>query len=198
MIEKTMKNLERRGYVPKYFETKEEAAAYLNEQIDAKKVAMGGSVTSQELGLFESLGSHNDVYWHWRLDPALQREKESECDVYISGINGLAMTGEFVNIDGKGNRLSTSSYGDCKTYFITGTNKITETLQEAIDRARNVAAPKNAKRFNLKTSCAVAEVEKCYDCNHEQRICRMMMVYLYPSIIKHETEILLIGEELGY
>ncbi len=198
MLELTMRNLRKRGYHPIYFETKEEAADYLNEQIDGKKVAMGGSVTSQELGIYESLGKHNEVYWHWRQDPALQRQKESECDVYICGINAISQTGEFVNIDGKGNRVTTSAYGDCKVYFVAGINKLTHDLESAIFRAKNVAAPKNAKRFHLKTPCATAEEERCYDCQVEQRICRLMMVYTWASSIKKDTEVILIGEELGY
>ncbi len=198
MIENTMKNLKIRGYHPRFFETKEEAANYLNEQIDGKKVAMGGSMTSQELGIYEILSKHNDVYWHWKEDPTLQRQKEAECEVYICGINAISQTGEFVNIDGKGNRITTSAYGDCKVYFLAGVNKITPDLNSAIDRAKNVASPKNAKRFHLNTPCAVSEIEKCYDCRSEERICRMMMIYTWSSIIKNDTEVILIGEDLGY
>ena len=57
-------NLENKGYKVTSFDTKEEAAVYLDEQIDAKSVGFGGSVTLREMNLFEMLSSHNTVYSH--------------------------------------------------------------------------------------------------------------------------------------
>jgi len=56
----------------------------------------------------------------------------------------MSETGELVNIDGTGNRVTGSLFGHEKVYFIISTNKIEPTLEKAIWRARNVAAPKNA------------------------------------------------------
>ena len=45
------KNFEDHRFRTSYFETKEEAAAYLKEQIRDTTVGFGGSVTSTEMGL---------------------------------------------------------------------------------------------------------------------------------------------------
>ena len=37
-----------------------------NEQIDGKSVGFGGSITLDEMGLYEGLGTHNKVWWHWK------------------------------------------------------------------------------------------------------------------------------------
>lgn len=60
-------NLEQRGYIVSCFETAREATAYLDAQIDGTTVGFGGSMTLEEMGLYERLVSHNDVRWHQRI-----------------------------------------------------------------------------------------------------------------------------------
>ena len=50
------KNFENHRFHTSYFETKEEAAAYLSNQIKGEKVGFGGSITAKEMNLFEVLG----------------------------------------------------------------------------------------------------------------------------------------------
>ena len=65
-IEKTVKNLERRGFEVSRFETKEEAAEYLTGKIHDTTVGIGGCKTAQQMGLYEKLfDCGNEVYWHW-------------------------------------------------------------------------------------------------------------------------------------
>ena len=59
-------NFERHGFKKSFFDTKEAALAYLKDQISGKKVAIGGSVTAQEMGLYEALSEKNEVIWHWK------------------------------------------------------------------------------------------------------------------------------------
>ena len=66
-------------------------------------------------------------------------------------------TGELINIDGNGNRVASSLYGHKKVWFIVGRNKLAPTYEEALWRARNIAAPKNAQRLGWKTPCAARE-----------------------------------------
>ena len=101
-----------------------------------------------------------------------------------------------VNIDGAGNRLASTLYGHEKVYFIAGTNKIVENLHQAIDRARNVAAPLIGKRLDCKTPCAV-KGNRCYDCNSEERICNAMVIH-YKKMMSSEMEVILIEESAGY
>jgi L-lactate utilization protein LutB len=50
-LKKTAENLKARGFGVQLFQTKEEAADYLNKAIDGKTVGFGGSVTLRLLAL---------------------------------------------------------------------------------------------------------------------------------------------------
>ena len=186
--------LRQRGYTVRVFETGGAAADYLNSAIDGVSVGIGGSVTVQQLGLYDRLAEHNQVYWHWQGGPE-QRAKAAEADVYLTSANGLAETGEILNIDGAGNRVASTLYGHKKVYFVIGANKLAPTRDEALWRARNIAAPRNAQRLGKKTPCAV-KGDKCYDCKSPDRICRGL-VELWGPMMGMETEVILIGEDLG-
>ena len=116
--------------------------------------------------------------------------------VYLTSANGLAETGEIINIDGNGNRTASMLYGHKKVVFLIGRNKLAPTYEEALWRARNIAAPKNAQRLNRKTPCAI-NGDRCYDCKSPDRICRGLAV-LWEAISGVEMEVLLIDEDLGY
>lgn len=193
-IKKAAENLEKLGYTVKLFATKAEAADYLDAAIDGTSVGIGGSITVQELGLYDRLAAHNEVHWHWLGGPA-DREAAKATKVYLTSANGLAETGEIVNIDGGGNRVSSTLYGHEKVYFIIGRNKLADTYDQALWRARNIAAPKNAQRLGRKTPCAV-KGDRCYDCKSPERICRGLVV-LWGPVMGCKTEILLIDEDLG-
>ena len=189
---KLTKNLEQRGFTPKVFATKEEAADYLDSQIDGTSVAFGGSMTVQEMGLYPRLAAHNNALWHW--DQA-GLEQAASTDVYICSVNGLAETGELINIDGTGNRAASTLFGHKKVYFVVGRNKLAPSYDEAVWRARNIASPRNARRLGRKTPCAV-KGDRCYDCRSPERICRGL-VTLWAPMTGMEAEVLLIDEDLG-
>ena len=194
MFETVKKNLEARGFSVRTFATAAEAAAYLNEAIDGKTVGFGGSVTLKDMGLYELLGSHNEVHWHW-VNGQEERKAAMGTQVYLSSANGLAETGEIINIDGSGNRVASTLYGHEKVYLVAGRNKIAPTYDEALFRARNVAAPKNAQRKQMKTPCAM-QGDHCYDCRSPERICRGLVV-LWGAMMGMETEVILVDEDLG-
>ena len=188
------KNLEQRGFTPRVFATKEEAADYLDSQIDGVSVAFGGSMTVQEMGLYPQLAAHNNALWHW--DRAGLMEALAT-DVYITSVNGLAETGELINIDGTGNRVASTLFGHKKVYFVVGRNKVAPDYDAALWRARNIAAPKNCQRLGLKTPCAV-KADKCYNCSSPERSCRALVVLWEKPRNVERMEVILIDEELGY
>ena len=125
-----------------------------------------------------------------------QRSGAATAQVYLTSVNALAETGELINIDGFGNRIAASVYGHEKVYFVVGRGKLAGTLDEAVRRARNVAAPLNARRKQCKTPCAV-NADRCYDCKSPERICRAMTV-IWEPMMGMEAEVVLIDEDLGY
>ena len=195
MFDTVKKNLEARGFSVRTFATAAEAAAYLNETIDGRTVGFGGSVTLKDMGLYELLGSHNEVHWHW-VNGQEERKAAMGTQVYLSSANGLAETGEFINIDGIGNRVASTLYGHEKVYLVIGRNKLAPTYDEALWRARNIASPKNAQRLGKKTPCAI-KGDRCYDCKSPSRICRALVV-LWEAMMGFQQEVLLVDEPLGF
>ena len=195
------KNLKERGFKVSAFATAKEAADYLNAQIDGESVSFGGSMTLSQMGLFESLGKHNKIFSHWNVPDGMNAaevlKNASTCDNYLLSANGLAETGEIINIDGTGNRLSESLFGPKRVYYVIGKNKLAPDLSSAMDRARNIACPKNAARFNKKTPCVVSDDKKCYDCNSPERICNAILILERPCT-GMEVEMVFINEDLGY
>ena len=111
-IEKTAEALRGKGYETACFETGEEAARYLDEKIDGCTVGFGDSETLLALGMYDRLSKHNDVH-----DPMHRREGKGffatarDClttEIFLTSVNGVAETGEMVNIDGTGNRVAGS------------------------------------------------------------------------------------------
>lgn len=192
-FETLKQNLEAEGFAVTCCSTAAEAADYLDAALDGKTIGFGGSVTLRDMGLAERLGRHNKVVWHWA-DAAAQEAAGTQ--IYISSVNGIAETGELVNIDGTGNRLASGLFGHEKVYFVVGRNKIAPDYDAALWRARNIAAPKNAQRLGCKTPCAV-KGDKCYDCKSPDRICRALVVY-WEKPNSMDMEVILVDEDLGY
>lgn len=199
-FDKLKTNLESKGYKVSVFNTKENAAKYLNNEINNKIVGFGGSVTIREMDLFKMLSTHNTVYWHEEKPENMSvmetRTVAAQAEIYISSVNGISEQGEIVNIDNTGNRVAAISYGPAKIYLVVGVNKVTKDCESALYRARNVAAPLNAKRLSRKTPCAV-KADKCYNCNSSERICRNLSI-LWDKPTGAEYEVILINENLGY
>ena len=146
------------------------------------------------MGRYERLAVHNKVYWHWRGTAAPEAEY---AHTFVCSVNGAAETGELVNIDGNCNRVSGSLYGHERVIFVIGNNKLAPDLEQALWRARNVAAPLNARRLGKKTPCAAGDEVRCYDCSSPDRICRALTV-LWRAPTGAKYEVLLINEDLGY
>ena len=198
-FEELRKRLESNGFTVSVFSTGAEAADYLDHEIDGKTVGIGGSMTISQLGLFDRLAAHNTLYSHWHTDgsPAEAIRQATTTDTYLLSANAIAAsTGEILNIDGTGNRVSSSLFGHKKVYFVAGKNKISPDYESALFRLRNVVAPKNAQRLGRNTPCA-ANADKCYNCNSPERICNALVVF-YKKIGAMDMEVVLIDEELGY
>ena len=191
---KVKASLEERGFVVSCFATAEEAMDYLDGKLDGKTIGIGGSMTIRDMGLDQRLEKHNQVIWHWK-DGSLQDAARAE--VYLASVNGLAETGEIINIDGAGNRVASTIFGHEEVYFIVGRNKLAPDYDGALWRARNIASPKNAQRLGKKTPCA-AKGDKCYDCKSPDRICRALTVLWEAPTGVGRSEVVLIDQELGY
>lgn len=196
-IETTLKNLKSRGFEARSFQTGGEAVEYLASQLKGKTIGFGGSMTLEALGLYDKLRENNEIFWHWRKDTESPHAKAIGAEVYITSANAVAQSGEIINIDGTGNRVSATLYGKNTVYIIVGKNKLAEDYDAALWRARNIASPLNARRLGRNTPCVKGEL-KCHDCKSTERICRGLVVLWEKMTGTEKAEVIIIDEELGY
>ena len=197
LAQTVIKGLESRNMTGYYAADKEEAVKKALEVIGkGSTVAMGGCQSAHEIGLIQALEEGDYNY----IDRSNMTPRESlmaayDADVFLSSANAMTNDGIMVNIDGNSNRVSCIAQGPKKVVFIVGMNKICSDLDEAIKRARNVAAPANAQRFDVKTPCKVTG--KCADCKSPDTICCQFMITRYS---RHEGRIhvILVNDTLGY
>lgn len=183
-----IKNLTSRHFGACYCETKEEALQKALSLIpEGSKVGWGGAMSAQEIGLLEALEAGN---WN-----AVGRNTDGGVDVFITGANGLSMDGQMVNIDGLGNRVSAIIYGPKTVVVIAGMNKVVDTVEAAVQRARTIAAPINIQRFEKETPCTKTGI--CHNCKSEDCICNHIVVTRHCRPVGR-IQFVLVGEDLGF
>jgi len=115
-------------------------------------------------------------------------------DVYLTSANAISEDGVIVNIDGNGNRVAAITWGPKKVIFVIGMNKVAQTVEAALSRARGTASPINAARFDIKTPCQVDGI--CHNCNSPESICNY--VHFLRNSPKGRHVVVLVGDNLGY
>lgn len=192
-----IKGLQSRNMTGYYAADKEEALAQALKLIrEESSVAMGGCESAHEIGLVKALQEGNYQYIdRSKMSPRDGLLAAYDADVFLSSVNAMTSDGVLVNIDGNSNRVSCIAQGPKKVIFIVGMNKVCSDLDEAMKRARNVAAPANAQRFDVKTPCKVSG--KCFDCKSPDTICCQFLITRYS---RHEGRIhvILVNDTLGF
>lgn len=196
-----VKSLQQRQFEAYYCSDKAEALAKALTLIpEGSSVGWGGCASVSQIGLLDAVcnGSFNVI----DRDTAVSQEERMElmrkclsADVFLTGANAISMDGQMVNIDGMGNRVSAIVFGPRSVIVVAGMNKVVDTVEDAIVRARTVAAPINKQRFPAPTPCMVNG--KCADCKSEGSICNQILITrsCRPS---GRIKFILVGEELGF
>lgn len=195
-MEKTIERLRKNGFEVTRFATAEEAAEYVAGSIQGKTVGIGGSMTVRALNIYDRIKDDNRVFWHMAEPGEETLVRASSAQVYITSANAISEEGYILNIDGRGNRVAGTLMKKEKVYLIVGRNKLCGPFAEALDRARNLAAPANAKRLEKKTPCVMDG--RCHDCASPERICNALVVLWKRPYWCESMEVVLIDEELGF
>ena len=191
-----IKGLKSRNMSGYYAADKEEALKLALELIpEGSTIAMGGCMSAHEIGLISALEEGNYHYIDRdKLDPRAGLLAAYDADVFLTSANAITDAGILVNIDGNANRVSCIAQGPKKVVFIVGMNKVCSDLDSAMKRARNVAAPANAQRFDIKTPCK--ETGKCFDCKSPDTICCQFLITRY-SRHQDRIHVILVNDVLG-
>ena len=197
LAQTVIKGLESRNMKGFYASSKDDALKIALSLIpENSTVAMGGCTSANEIGLIDALKNGKYKY----IDRALMEPRESlmaayDADIFLASANAMTSDGVLVNIDGNSNRVSCIAQGPRKVVFIVGMNKVCDDLDSAMKRARTVAAPANAQRFNIDTPCK--KTGRCFDCKTPDTICCQFLITRYS---KHpgRINVILVNENLGF
>ena len=197
LAQTVIKGLQSRNMSGYYAADKEEALKKALELIpEGSSIAMGGCRSAHEIGLIKTLEAGNYNYIDRdKMDARAGLLAAYDADIFLSSANAITSDGVMVNIDGNSNRVSCIAQGPRKVVFIVGLNKVCADIDDAMKRARNIAAPCNAQRFDIKTPCK--ETGKCFDCKSPDTICCQFLITRYS---KHTDRIhvILVNEDLGF
>lgn len=193
-------NLQARHFEAFYCEDKQSALQKALELIPINAVVgWGGALSADQIGLLDAVksGAYRTIDRSLCQNAEEKRQAEKDCmfaDVFITGANGLSIDGQMVNIDGTGNRVAATIFGPETVLVIAGMNKVEDSLEAAIRRARTIAAPLNQQRFQKNVPCSATG--KCADCKNEECICNQIVItrHCRPA---GRIKFILVGEPLG-
>ena len=196
-----IKNLHSRHFEAYYCPDKAAALSKALELIpEGASVGWGGALSAEQIGLIQAVKTGNYVAIDRNEAPnPTEREKAMKrcltADVFLCGANALSLDGQMVSIDGNGNRVAAMIYGPDMVLVVAGMNKVCDTLEDAMTRARTVAAPMNKQRFATQTPCEVTGA--CADCKSVDCICNQILITrnCKPA---GRIKFVLVGEELGF
>lgn len=197
---KTLKeNLENNGFTVYFVKNQEEALELAKTFLkDVSSIGLGGSTTVAQVGLLDYLASLKEIKVFNQYEGGISMEENTKrrregmlSDLYVTGCNAIAKTGELINADGSGNRVAAQIFGPKKVLILAGVNKIVSSLEEGFERIKNVAAKKNIDRMNAKA--LEMGKEPRYNLNNIAN----KFAYINGDE-KGRTHIIIIDEELGY
>lgn len=196
-----VKNLQSRHFDACYCADRDAALKMALEWIPEQSlVGWGGTITAQQIGLLDAVrqGNYRCIDRNNAKTPEEKKQAEIDClfcDTFITSANAMSLDGQMVNIDGIGNRLAAITYGPKNVLVVVGMNKVMDTVQDAVKRARTIAAPQNQQRFpQNNTPCSVTG--SCSDCKSQCSICNEILI---TRLCKPAGRIrfIVIGEDLG-
>ena len=196
-----VRNLQQRHFDAYYCADKAAALQKALELIpEGASVGWGGALSATQIGLLEAVkaGPYRAIDRDTAQSPQERVKLQKECllsDVFVTGANALSLDGQMVNIDGMGNRVAAIVYGPESVLVIAGMNKVADSLEDAVKRARTVAAPMNKQRFGGSTPCITTG--SCADCRCEDSICNQILITrnCRPA---GRIRFIIVGEELGF
>ena len=165
---------------------------------EGSSVGWGGSASIEEIGLKEAIknGKYKVVD---REEGSSQEEAEKLmrdiffCDYFLASSNAVSEDGVLVNVDGNSNRVAAICYGPKHVIMIIGMNKVVKSVEDAMSRARNTAAPLNAQRFDIDTPCK--KTGCCYDCKKPDTVCCQILITRYSRHVGR-IKVILVNDEL--
>ena len=189
IIDQTIKSLERNHFEVYFANNRLEARDIFFQEIFDKikptTISWGDSETMKATGILSEI------------------EQRPECILIRTFQDGYSRAqktywrrqAQLVNVDMVGNRVAGITFGPEHVVLFIGTNKITDNIEQAMERIRTTAAPLNAIRHpHLHTPCQTTRT--CMNCQSADRLCNTWTI-TEKSLPQKRIKIILINESLG-
>ena len=195
-VHRTVEAINERGIHAELVETKEAALERVKALIPPGCVVMtGSSVTLQQIGFEDILISGDHPWRNFKADllaekdPAKQsarRRQGTLAEFFLGSVNALAETGELVFASGSGSQLPAYAYTSRNVIWVAGTQKITPTLDDALQRVREYVLPlEDQRQKNLGNKAG-------------SRINRLLIIEGEPAYLRRSLTLILVNQVLGF
>lgn len=195
-IHRTLEAVQARGIGAELVETKEAALARIQFMIPAGAVVMtGSSVTLQQIGFEAVLISGQHPWRNFKADllaekdPAKQsamRMQGALAEYFLGSVNALAETGELVFASGSGSQLPAYAFTSRNVIWVAGAQKITPTLNDALQRIREYVLPLEDQR------------QKGLGNRAGSSIGRILILEREPPYLRRNLTLILVNQVLGF
>jgi len=191
VVEKTVREMEKRGIKVIFAPDGKEALSELKKIIPSGAEVMNGSSTTLiEIG-YEEFISEGKSGWNLMHNKitvenddrkrAELRRKSVTADYFISGANAIAQTGEIVACDASGSRVGAWPFGAGHLILVVGINKIVPTLHDALNRVWEYAYRLENARAQ-KAYGMPSVIGKCIILAHEKNEGRVTLILVKEAL----------------
>lgn len=155
-IELTAKNMRDRGMNVEIVKDKNAALEKVKSLIpDGSEVMTGSSTTLNQIGFTEFLKSSNSPWKDVQSGIWAENEEEKRTDLrrqalssefFLASVNAISQTGELIVVDATGSRVGAYPFAAQHLILVVGAQKITPSLDAAMQRIREHVFPLEDKR----------------------------------------------------
>jgi hypothetical protein len=192
-IDRIFAALEERGVQPFFVADRQAALSRLLDLMPkGSHIAHGHSTTLEQIGLVDSLNRPDSGYRYlnaeWLAeDDAEQRGRlrarlSLESHYFLGSVQAVCETGQVVAADAAGSRQAFYIYGPPQVIWVAGVNKLVPTLEDGLQRLREVALPLEDQRMKSRGG-AGSYIGK---------------LVIYERQRPGRTRLILVGESLGF
>ena len=198
LAKRVIEGLVRHNMEGYYCATKHEASEKVLSLIpQGAFVSSGGSSTLEEISMHSALLDNAYEYLNPKTQTTTAKMDEAAhkaltADYFLMSSNAITEDGELVNVDGYGNRVSSLIFGPKNVIVIAGMNKVVPSLEAAISRVKNYAAPLIMLSFNKD---GYKDFDALIDSAHGA--CNQLVI-TSGSSVKGRIKVVLVGESLGF
>lgn len=191
---RTKKSLIQNGFICEIFKNEKELLKHLDYYFkENSTAAIGGSVTIEQLGIYDILKEKNiETFWHWKDDFKGNEDLATRSYIYLTSANAITEGGGLFFVDQIGNRISSICFGHEKVFIIAGRNKLVKSKAEAEERVKNISVPLNTIRHNASVENGEqGDTTTVYSTAN-------MELYLKKNPENRDIYVFLVNVDLGY